>query len=107
MISKAVGAVLRQFEGEPASRQLPGSFVAATWTAAQGALEKAVSTGELGDMATFARTLIAYSDAHPEDARAAAHVAKLFAKGEAALADMGVLEPTLTRKVLDLRAKRT
>ena len=107
MISKAVGAVLRQFEGDTASRQLPGSFVAATWTATQGALERAVTTGELGDMATFARTLIAYSDAHPEDTRAAAHVAKLFARGEAALTDMGALDPALTRKVMDLRAKRT
>ena len=58
-------------------------------------------------MATFARTLIAYSDAYPDDARAGAYVAKLLTTGEAALVDLAHTQPELARKVLDLHAKRT
>ena len=58
-------------------------------------------------MATFACTLIAFSDAHPDDARARAYVAKLLTTGEAALVDLAQTQLELVQKVLDLRAKRT
>ena len=58
-------------------------------------------------MATFARTLIAYSDAHPDDARAGAYVAKLLTTGEAALVDLAQTQPKLAQKVLELLAKCT
>ena len=57
-------------------------------------------------MVTFARTLIAYSDAHPDDARAGAYVAKLLTTGEAALVDLAQTQTKLAQEVLDLRAKR-
>ena len=58
-------------------------------------------------MATFAHTLIACSDTHPDDALAGAYVAKLLTTGKAALVDLAQTQPELARKVLNLCAKRT